>query len=65
MGEMVKRYKLGITVDSSVPAEIAKGLSQFLLNSPTEFCDFHSLKSFAKQNSAEKFANTIFQYLPT
>src|SRR4028118_2231645 len=64
MGEMVKRYRLGITVDSSVPDEIAKGLSQFLLNSPPEFCDFHSLKSFAEQNSAEKFANTIFQYLP-
>jgi len=64
MGEMVKRYELGITVDSSVPAEIAKGLSQFLVKSPTDFCDFHNLKSFAEQNSAEKFANTILQYLP-
>jgi glycosyltransferase involved in cell wall biosynthesis len=63
MGEMVKRHKLGITVDSSVPSEIAKGLAQFLLGSPTEFCEFSSMKSFAEQNSAENFASTIFQNL--
>jgi glycosyltransferase involved in cell wall biosynthesis len=65
MGEMVKRYGLGITVDASLPAEIAKGLTQFLISSPKEFCELSSMKAFAEQNSAEKFASTIFQYLPT
>jgi glycosyltransferase involved in cell wall biosynthesis len=61
MGEMVKRYKLGITVDSIVPEKIAEGLTQLILGSPSEFCDFSSMKSWAEQNSAENFAKTIFQ----
>jgi glycosyltransferase involved in cell wall biosynthesis len=63
MGEMVKRYRLGLTVDASVPAEIAKGLTQFLISSPKEFCDLSSMKAFAEQNSAEKFASTVFRYI--
>ncbi|WP_228060536.1 MULTISPECIES: glycosyltransferase [unclassified Coleofasciculus] len=63
MGQMVKQHKLGITVDSSVPSEIAKGLTQFLVSPSTEFCDFSSMKSFAKQNSAENYAKTIFKYI--
>jgi glycosyltransferase involved in cell wall biosynthesis len=63
MGEMVKRYGLGITVDASLPAEIAKGLTQFLISSPKEFCELSSMKAFAEQNSAEKFASTVFRYI--
>ncbi|NES18729.1 MAG: glycosyltransferase [Symploca sp. SIO3E6] len=63
MGEIVKRYHLGITVDSTVPAEIAQGLARFLLEAPANFCDFSQMKDFALQNSAEKFAKTIFQRL--
>ncbi len=63
MGQMVKHHKLGITVDSSVPSEIAKGLTQFLVNPSIEFCDFSSMQSFAEQNSAENYAKTIFQYM--
>lgn len=63
MGEIVKRYRLGMTVDSTSPVEIAKGLTQFLLESPSQFGDFSSMRNFAEQNSAEKFAHTIFQHL--
>lgn len=63
MGQMVTHHKLGITVDSSVPSEIAKGLIQFLINPSTEFYDFASMQSFAEQNSAENYAKTIFQYM--
>ena len=63
MGELVKSYKLGIAVDSMIPAEIAKGLTQFLLESPAKFCDFSSMKSFAEQNTAERFSSTIFQHI--
>lgn len=63
MGELVKSYKLGIAVDSMIPAEIAKGLTQFLLESPAKFYDVSSMKSFAEQNTAERFASTIFQHI--
>jgi glycosyltransferase involved in cell wall biosynthesis len=63
MGEMVQRYSLGLTVDSTIPAEIARGLTRFLLEPPTELCDRTSMKSFAEQNSAEQFASVIFQYV--
>lgn len=63
MGEIVKRYSLGITVDSTLPSEIAKGLAQFLTELPAKLCDQTKMKSFAEQNSADKFAEVIFQYL--
>lgn len=63
MGEIVQRYKLGITVDSSVPEEIAKGLSRFLLEPHEQLCDKSQMQLFAKQNSAERFANVICQYI--
>jgi glycosyltransferase involved in cell wall biosynthesis len=63
MGETVKRYKLGLTVEASQPTEIAQGLTQFLLNPPEQFCEVNGLKSFAEQNSAEKFASIIFPEL--
>lgn len=63
MGEIVKRHKLGVTVDSRIPVEIAKGLKQYLTMPAEDLCSHHSMKQFAGQNSAEKFADTIFDYL--
>jgi glycosyltransferase involved in cell wall biosynthesis len=63
MGEITRRYSLGLTVDSAVPNEIAKGLTHFLLESPASLCDRVKMMEFAAQNTAEKFANTIFQHL--
>lgn len=63
MGEITRRYQLGLTVDSTVPAEIARGLTQFLLESPDKFGDRTQMKSFGEQNSASKFASVIFQNL--
>jgi len=62
MGEITRRWQLGLTVDSTEPSEIAKGLIQFLLQSPQEFGNRARMKAFAEQNSVERFANTIFQY---
>ena len=61
MGEIVQRYRLGLTVDSTVPDEIAKVLTRFLLESPAGLCDRTKMKHFASQNSAEEFASVIFQ----
>lgn len=63
MGELVQRYSLGLAIDSSVPIEITKGLTQFLLKTPFELCDRAKMKFFAEENSAENFANTIFQHI--
>jgi glycosyltransferase involved in cell wall biosynthesis len=63
MGEMVRRYSLGLTVDSTNPSAIAKGLTQLLLEPPSSACDRDKMKSFAQQNSAERFARIIFEQL--
>ena len=63
MGELVRRYQLGLTVDSTQPTEIAKGLAQLLLESPEAIGDRDLMTTFAEQNSAEKFAHTLFQTL--
>jgi glycosyltransferase involved in cell wall biosynthesis len=63
MGEIVKRYKLGIAVDASIPAEIAQGLTQFITHSPETFFDRSRMQCFAEENLAEKFATTVFQNL--
>lgn len=62
MGEIVRNYRLGITVDSSTPAAIAKGLEQCLAANPKELSDRNQMQLFAEQNSAEKFANLLFQH---
>lgn len=63
MGEMVKRYKLGIAVDSTVPSEITKGLTQMLLEPSTKFGDISKMKYFAEQNSPSEFGRIIFQHI--
>jgi glycosyltransferase involved in cell wall biosynthesis len=63
MGELVRRHRLGLCVDSTSPAAIAKGLAQFLSSDTEQWCDRASMRAFAEQNAAEKFAQTIFQRL--
>lgn len=65
MGEITRRYKLGLAVDSTVPSEIAHGFQQFLEKSPASLCDQEKMKQFADQNKAEQFAQIIFQHLQT
>ncbi|MBO3457599.1 glycosyltransferase [Aetokthonos hydrillicola CCALA 1050] len=63
MGEITRRYQLGITVDSTIPHQIALGLAQFVNTSPEKFGDSTKMKTFAEQNTAEKFASVIFQHV--
>ncbi|MDX2240314.1 MAG: glycosyltransferase [Leptolyngbyaceae cyanobacterium bins.302] len=63
LGELTRSWKLGLAVDSTNPSEIAKGLSQFILEAPEALGDRAKMKSFAEQNSAENFARTIFQHM--
>ncbi|MBD2459685.1 glycosyltransferase [Oscillatoria sp. FACHB-1407] len=65
MGEITRFYKLGLAVDSTVPAEIAKGLSQCVLQPTEQIGDRLKMKEFAQQNEASGFASKIFQHLMT
>jgi glycosyltransferase involved in cell wall biosynthesis len=62
MGELVKRYQLGIAVDSTQPAAIAAGIQQFLTGA-VQGIDAAVMKDWALQNSAQKYAETIFNGL--
>jgi glycosyltransferase involved in cell wall biosynthesis len=62
MGELVRRYQLGIAVDSTQPAAIATGIQQFL-SGAVQGIDAAVMKDWALQNSAQKYAETIFDGL--
>jgi glycosyltransferase involved in cell wall biosynthesis len=63
MGEIVRRYRLGITVDSTIPDEIAQGLIRCLRLPAQALVDPDLIQSFAAQHSAEHYARTIFEQL--
>jgi len=63
MGELVRRYQLGLAVDSSRPADITQGLAQFLQAPITTFGNPQQMRLFATQNSAKRFAQTLCQRL--
>lgn len=65
MGEITRCYQLGLTVDSTAPEDIAKGLTKFLSNSSKQYCDLKKMQDFAQRNTPEKFAQTIFQHIFT
>ncbi len=63
MGEITRRYELGLTVDSRFPKAIAQGMTQMLRASPKKFGNPDKMKSFAQENAAERFAQVIFDHL--
>ena len=63
MGEIVRLRSLGITVDSTQASEIAKGISAFLAGEPREMFDSDSAAQFARENSAEAFAEVVWDAL--
>ena len=63
MGEITRRYQLGITVDSSNPHEIANGLSKFLTIPPKRHINRQKMSDYALQNSVDSFASKIFDAL--
>jgi glycosyltransferase involved in cell wall biosynthesis len=63
MGELARRYQLGLVVDSTKPTEIAKALATLLSTSPQTLADPNQMKLFAEQNSIDLYASTIFEHL--
>lgn len=63
MGKITSHYKLGLTVDSTIPDEIATGITQLMSTVPNKICDYVKMNIFAEQNEDYKFAQVIFQSL--
>lgn len=63
MGELVRRYQLGLTVDSTIPTELAKGLAYLLSQDLEAIGDRTNMQRFAEENASERFARTIFGHL--
>ncbi|PSB59242.1 glycosyl transferase family 1 [Chamaesiphon polymorphus CCALA 037] len=63
MGELVRRYQLGLAVDTTSPIEIAKALSRCLVDIPATLGDRSQMQIFVEQNSIDRYASTIFQNL--
>ena len=64
MGELARRYQLGLVVDSTKPTEIARALATLVSASPQTLADPSQMKLFAEQNSIDLYASTIFEHLP-
>jgi glycosyltransferase involved in cell wall biosynthesis len=65
MGEITRRYELGLTVDSTQPSALAEGLTRLLQTSLTQVGNRAQMQAFAEQNSAQRFATQIFQTIWT
>lgn len=61
MGEIVRRYDLGLGVDSTVSSEIAQGLTQYLTQSPAMFSDRSKISVFTQEHSNKNYVKTIFE----
>lgn len=61
MGEITRRYQLGITIDSTQPKEIASGIRQFLTKDISGLYNLQSAWRFSQENSPEQFAKAVWR----
>ncbi|NEP85222.1 MAG: glycosyltransferase family 4 protein [Okeania sp. SIO3B3] len=59
MGELVRRHKLGLAVDSTSPAILAQALETCLTHPPATLFDSKGAAAFAQMNTVEHFAQTL------
>lgn len=62
MGELVRQFELGVTVDATSAKAISKVIAQLLLTADTPKHSPEKARNFAEMNSAERFARTLFEY---
>jgi len=63
MGEVTRRYQLGLAVDSEHVQQLAAAIGRFLVEPAEQLCDRQKMQQFAEQNDAAKFASTVFQQI--
>lgn len=59
----VRKWGLGLTVDSAQPQAIANAVLQFLCRPPQDLCDRERMKRLADNHTPERFASTFFSRL--
>ena len=63
MGELVRRYQLGLAVDATQPLELLQALLRCLTEAPETLGDRSQMQVFVAQNSIDRYAHNIFQDL--
>lgn len=63
IGEITRKQKLGLAIDSSDPKKIADAMEHFLVEESHHLYSKASMKSFAKQNLAQDFSAKVFKQL--
>jgi glycosyltransferase involved in cell wall biosynthesis len=63
MGELVRRYRLGVTVDSADVSAIAGQLSQLAKSDLSAYFDSTSARRLVKENTVAQFTAAIFKVL--
>lgn len=61
MGEMTRRYNLGLTVDVTNPAAIAAALERMLREDAASYCDLARMRQIGAEHRAEHFARAILE----
>lgn len=61
MGEMTRRYQLGITVETSSPTAISEAIKHCLLKDKLPLSDVSQMATFAAHNTAKQFSENVFQ----
>ncbi|AFY71008.1 glycosyl transferase group 1 [Thalassoporum mexicanum PCC 7367] len=60
MGQIVRQYHLGITVDATKPIAIAQAIEKYLTTPLEKLADRDQMQNYAAQNSTIQFTRTIF-----
>lgn len=63
IGELVKRYQLGLSVNSISTTEISKGFIHFLEVETTQTFDQKKMRQLVLENSVDSFTRTFFYHL--
>lgn len=63
IGELVRRHRLGLTVDSTRPRDIADAMAILADEPPEELFDRESARRFARENSPDSYARTLVNAL--
>lgn len=59
INEIVRRNKLGITLDATQPQALAEGLMAFLNGNPERMFDVNSARRFARENDATRYGQVL------
>lgn len=62
VGENIRRYSLGLSVDTTSSYSICSGLTLFITDPDKMYFSSAKARIFASENSAEQFCSTIFNY---